>query len=150
MLDRPHAARVPRLYCASKSKHAAWWQALRASGMPIVSSWPDCRQITMTASQPVLTQLGHSTPSLTAFQPGRERSNRASVILVAKFRVIPDCFGCPLRAIRPPPVRNHRPYQLHLTMPSERLRSSAIFAFTEPHPTRWPSALRRWRVRLLG
>jgi hypothetical protein len=30
-----------RVYCASKSKHAFWWRALRAAGVPIISSWLD-------------------------------------------------------------------------------------------------------------
>jgi hypothetical protein len=30
-----------RIYCASKSRFWPWWAALRASGLPIVSSWID-------------------------------------------------------------------------------------------------------------
>jgi hypothetical protein len=32
---------VVTAYCASKSKHAPFWQALRAAGVPIVASWID-------------------------------------------------------------------------------------------------------------
>jgi hypothetical protein len=30
-----------KVYCASKSKHCGWWQALRTAGVPIAASWPD-------------------------------------------------------------------------------------------------------------
>jgi hypothetical protein len=30
-----------RVYVASKAKHAAWWQALRAAGLDICSTWVD-------------------------------------------------------------------------------------------------------------
>ena len=30
-----------RIYVASKSRHALWWQALRAADVPIVASWID-------------------------------------------------------------------------------------------------------------
>ena len=30
-----------RVYCASKAKHAPWWRALRAAGVPITASWID-------------------------------------------------------------------------------------------------------------
>jgi hypothetical protein len=30
-----------KVYVASKAKHAVWWQALRAAGVPIVASWID-------------------------------------------------------------------------------------------------------------
>jgi hypothetical protein len=32
---------VLTIYVASKSRHHAWWQALRAAGVPIVASWID-------------------------------------------------------------------------------------------------------------
>jgi hypothetical protein len=32
---------VITIYCASKAKHAHFWQALRAAGVPIVASWID-------------------------------------------------------------------------------------------------------------
>jgi hypothetical protein len=41
MLDRPHTPWPRRIYCASKSKHWPFWQALRAAGVPIVCSWID-------------------------------------------------------------------------------------------------------------
>jgi hypothetical protein len=30
---------MPAVYCASKSKHWPWWQALRAAGLDIRASW---------------------------------------------------------------------------------------------------------------
>jgi hypothetical protein len=30
-----------RVYCASKAKHAPWWQALRAAGLDICATWVD-------------------------------------------------------------------------------------------------------------
>jgi hypothetical protein len=30
-----------KIYCASKAKHAAWWRALRAAGVPIIATWID-------------------------------------------------------------------------------------------------------------
>jgi hypothetical protein len=30
-----------KVYVASKAKHAVWWQALRAAGVPIAASWVD-------------------------------------------------------------------------------------------------------------
>jgi hypothetical protein len=30
-----------KIYCASKAKHAPWWQALRAAGVPITATWID-------------------------------------------------------------------------------------------------------------
>ena len=32
---------VMKIYCASKAKHAPWWRALRAAGVPIICTWPD-------------------------------------------------------------------------------------------------------------
>jgi hypothetical protein len=30
-----------KIYPASKAKHAPWWRALRACGLPIEATWPD-------------------------------------------------------------------------------------------------------------
>ena len=30
-----------KVYCASKARHASWWRALRAAGVPIVAPWID-------------------------------------------------------------------------------------------------------------
>src|SRR5947207_7375510 len=32
---------MPAVYPASKARHAPWWSALRAAGLPIVASWVD-------------------------------------------------------------------------------------------------------------
>ena len=39
------------VYCASKSKHAPFWQALRAAGVPIVASWIDA-EFNHTGNEP--------------------------------------------------------------------------------------------------
>jgi hypothetical protein len=44
------------VYPASKSKHAPWWRALRAAGMPIVAPWIDSPLNAADAPEPSADQ----------------------------------------------------------------------------------------------
>jgi hypothetical protein len=45
------AVAMPTVYCASKSRHAPWWQALRACGLDLRASWVDA-EFNHTGAEP--------------------------------------------------------------------------------------------------
>jgi hypothetical protein len=42
---------MPKIYCARKSRHAPWWQAIRACGIDVRSSWIDA-EFNHTGAEP--------------------------------------------------------------------------------------------------
>ncbi len=54
--EKPSDAEQPRLYVASKTKHAEMWRQLRGNGAPIISSWIDEARRGQTADHAELSE----------------------------------------------------------------------------------------------